>query len=186
MIYPFGLIRRVALTWRFTASFGQAGKLALMLTGSQRHHVNKSTSYFSGTTSICRGDLAKALMDKAARLPNVNVRFGCSLQSLDMPNRSIYSIPWGGAWSYQLHSLTLFYFGVSTKSGMIRRLIGLILLDLSSVWPHQTASPRLNMVMAAIALKLVMICFWLRMVLRAVYGQFWRGKSPTLQLDKER
>ena len=112
-MYSFVLIRHVVLTWRFAASFDQAGKLALELTGSQRHHVNKSTSSFSGTISICRGDLAKALMDKAARLPNVTVRFGCSLQSLDMQNRSTYSIPCGGSIampaSFYSHSFIFVY-----------------------------------------------------------------------------
>lgn len=60
----------------------------IVMTGCVCHHAQEKLSPpFAGTSSICRGDLAKTLLEKAARMPNVNVHFGCTLTGVDMDKR---------------------------------------------------------------------------------------------------
>ena len=69
-------------------SASQAGELALTLTGSVRHHAKeKEKPMFTGSTSICRGSLAKSLLNKASRMPDVSVHYGCTFSKVDMGRR---------------------------------------------------------------------------------------------------
>lgn len=76
--------------WR-TLVPSQAGESVLTLTGLVRHHaVEKEKSrlnLFTGSTSICRGTLAKSLLDKASRMPDVSVHYGCAFSKVDMGRR---------------------------------------------------------------------------------------------------
>lgn len=66
----------------------QAGERLLTLAGSLRHHKKEKTSkFFLDSLSICRGDFAKALLNKASKVPNVNVHFGCTFSKVDMEQR---------------------------------------------------------------------------------------------------
>lgn len=67
----------------------QAGDLLITTTGSVRHNVKKKLGAGPavGTKSICRGDLAKALLNKAQRSPNINIHFGCTFSTMDVQKR---------------------------------------------------------------------------------------------------
>lgn len=69
------------------ALISQAGESAVLLTGSLRHHTGRIATFFEGSTSICRGDLAKALLDKASRMPDVRVHYGCTFSKADLASR---------------------------------------------------------------------------------------------------
>eukprot|EP00752_Nemacystus_decipiens_P010969 g9749.t1 len=66
----------------------EAGDSAVPLTGSLRHHTGRVSSFFQGSTSICRGDLAKSLLDKASRMPDVRVHYGCTFSKADLLRRT--------------------------------------------------------------------------------------------------
>lgn len=60
----------------------------IVLTGAMRHHAaEKASPNMAGATSICRGDLAKALLNKANKMPNVSVHYGCAFSRVDMSRR---------------------------------------------------------------------------------------------------
>ncbi|CAN0208273.1 unnamed protein product [Ectocarpus sp. 6 AP-2014] len=66
----------------------EAGERLVTLAGSLRHHKKEKTSkFFLDSSSICRGDFAKALLNKASKVPNVNVHFGCTFSKVDMEQR---------------------------------------------------------------------------------------------------
>ncbi|CAM9788399.1 unnamed protein product [Scytosiphon promiscuus] len=66
----------------------EAGEQVTTLVGNLRHHSKKKESpFFKGSTSICRGHLAKALLAKASKTPHVNVQFDCAFTGMDMERR---------------------------------------------------------------------------------------------------
>lgn len=70
------------------AAVHQAGDLVIRLKGSYRHHKKKKNSEsFVGAKSICRGDLAKSLLQVTRKRPNINVYFGCSFTNMNADNR---------------------------------------------------------------------------------------------------
>ncbi|CAM9610002.1 unnamed protein product [Scytosiphon promiscuus] len=64
----------------------EVGDLVITTAGSVRHNAKKKVGGGPavGTKSICRGDLAKALLNKADRSPNINVHFDCSFSTMDV------------------------------------------------------------------------------------------------------
>lgn len=63
-----------------------------MISGSVRHHVSPiaNQKMFRETISMCRGDAAITLLEKAKSLENVTVHFGCSLVNVNLDKRYIF------------------------------------------------------------------------------------------------
>lgn len=76
------------LFYRTSSFCFQAGEQVTTLTGNLRHHSkSKTSSFFKGSTSICRGHLAKTLLNKAIKTPNINVQFDSAFTDADMDRR---------------------------------------------------------------------------------------------------
>lgn len=60
------------------------------MTGSVRHHAKKKvSSSFVGKSSVCRGDLAKSLLNKASKMPNVNIHYDATFSKMDTEKRFV-------------------------------------------------------------------------------------------------
>lgn len=69
----------------------QVGDAAVQMTGATRiirEKVNQSL-FFNGSISVCRGDIALALLNKAATCSNVRVHCGEKFTSVDLDKRYV-------------------------------------------------------------------------------------------------
>lgn len=75
--------------FRLTTPYAPNLQLLVNLTGTVNHRKKEKMgkSSFPGAKSICRGDLAQALLEKANEMANVNVHFGCTFSKTDMLRR---------------------------------------------------------------------------------------------------
>lgn len=72
---------------QFSLNF-KVGDHHVTMTGSIRHHAKKKTNtFFRGSSSVCRGDFAKALLNKASKTPNINVHYDSTFSSMDTEKR---------------------------------------------------------------------------------------------------
>ncbi|CAM9713069.1 unnamed protein product [Sphacelaria rigidula] len=67
----------------------EAGDFVVTVAGRVRHNAKqkRAAGMADGTKSICRGDLAMALLNKARQSPRVKVHFGCTFSTMDVRKR---------------------------------------------------------------------------------------------------